>query len=162
MMQHNNAEAQNFHETMPASAKGRGLLVAVVLFSIGLAGAFYWWALPYFREVTLHPTSEALRHIKIAFYGMAMLGTATAIVLAYYAYQILHTGQCPPPNAWMWRPTRIIRGKPAIRRAWSYIVVAALSWIICLSLSIYIGRLLDQFNAIPHVKIIQQKFFSVR
>ena len=161
--------AQHSCAVMHATPRGRRLLTLLLILAAGVLALFLRFGLPYFTAMlntATPPAANAILLIKCCFAGLAVLGVASAAGLIIHARSILRSRQCPPPGAWVWRDTRIVRGTQAARRAWLYIVVAIVCCLACIGLAIYIALMLDRlaphYRLPPGVTIIQQKSFTTR
>jgi hypothetical protein len=170
MTANDSLHAEQLPEVMPATPRGRWLAALVVLFCVGLIILFRWFALPYFDAIvnatTAPPSPDAIYIVKCIFFGLAALNALATAVLIAYARKILLSRQYPPPGAWLWRDTRIVRGNKAVRNAWLYIAAGTAACVACLGLALYIAIMLDrlapQFKLPAGVTIVQQRSFIER
>lgn len=151
-------------EIMRATQRGRWLALAQAVVGVVLLLPFLLVVLPLLNSgFNPMPAAGQITLVKAILVGLAAMGVAAAAVLIRSGRKILHSGQCPAPDTWVWRDTKVIRGVPAIRLAWTYIVVAALCGILCVGLTGYIlvvlNRLTPQFNPPQDVKIIEHRSF---
>jgi hypothetical protein len=134
-----------------ASLRGRLLSGSLLLLAIALFLGFQRIAIPLI-SVTLQgspPPPDAVRMIKIIFFGMTGACFFSAFVLIAYALNILRKNQCPPTNEWLWRDTKIVRGDKAKLYAKAYIAAAIVACVTCLGLTIYITSTLDRISQQP-------------
>ena len=151
-------------EIMRATQRGRRLALAQAVVGVVLLLPFLLVVLPLLNSgFNPMPAASQITLIKAILVGLAAMGVAAAAVLIRSGRKILRSGQCPAPDTWVWRDTKVIRGTPAIRLAWIYIVVAALCGILCVGLTAYIlvvlNRLPPQFNLPKDIKIIEHRSF---
>jgi hypothetical protein len=134
-----------------ANPRGRALLACAVLFALGLVAAFWFYAIPLMNSAaTKAAPLDAIAMIKALFVAAAGLGAMTAFAWIVYARRILSHRQDPPPGAWLWRDTKIVRGDAAVRRAWLSITAALAMCAVCIGLTIYITIVLDRFAVLMH------------
>jgi Na+-driven multidrug efflux pump len=163
---------ENSSDVVRATPQGRGLSALLILLAIGLVVLFQFVGFPYLKSMlgtsSAPPSPNAIRIIKAVFFGIAVLGITTAVVLLAYARKILRLQQCPPPDAWLWRDTRVVRGSKAIRYAKMYMTAAIVTCIASIAFAIYIALMLDRLErpAPQHkpqsgITILQQKSFTL-
>jgi nitrate reductase gamma subunit len=134
-----------------ADSRGRALLVCAIIFALGLVAAFWFYALPLMDSAaTKAAPLNAIAMVKALFVAAAGLGAMTAFVWIVYARRILHHRQDPPPGAWLWRDTKIVRGDAAVRRAWLSIAAALVMCAVCVGFTVYIVLVLDRFERLMH------------
>ncbi len=150
-----------------ATKRGRWLSAALMAVAIALLLPFMFIVLPVLNSgFNPMPSPPQVLIIKGILVCLAALGVATGAITVYSGRRMLRSGQCPPPDAWVWRDTKVKRGLAATRLAWAYIVSAVACGILCVGLVAYILMVLDRVRAPsslklpPGVKIIQQKSFS--
>jgi hypothetical protein len=132
-------------EIAKANLRGRVLLAGAVLFAALLIAAFQFYAIPLLNAMASRASAQdAAATAKALFVGIDALGVLTAFAWIRYALRILRHRQDPPPGAWLWRDTKIARGKTAAVRAWLYIAAAVLTCAACTGITIYIAIMLDQ------------------
>src|SRR4051794_1163720 len=119
--------SENPPDLMRATPHGRRLAAFLAIFAIALIVLFQVYAFPYFNTIidstSTPPSADAIRIVKSIFFGIAALGVASSPVLILHAQKFLQPRQCPPPDAWLWRDTKVMRGTKAVRFAWAYIAV---------------------------------------
>ncbi|HYD79100.1 MAG TPA: hypothetical protein VEC06_04770 [Paucimonas sp.] len=150
-----------------AGPRGRMLLAGVVLFALAMAAAFHFHALPLLQAaVSGTPTPDNIVAIKAIFIGIAGLGALTAIAWIRYALRMLRHRQDPPPGAWLWRDTKIVRGAAAVRRARLSIAGAVLACAVCIGFAAYIAIALDrlaaQLRAADGIEIVHRKIIVTK
>ncbi|HEX2531715.1 MAG TPA: hypothetical protein VHK70_09630 [Burkholderiaceae bacterium] len=159
---------EDLPDTVYATMRGRLVSVTLVAGATGLALLFWLVALP-LLETTLRsspPAPNALRLARAVLIGFAGVGLLASLALITHACKILRHGQYPAPGAWVWRDTKIVRGRPAIRYARTCIVVATITGIACLGLAAYIWMALDRLALgiqLPEgVTLVRQKILLSR
>lgn len=145
-----------------ATLRGRAFLACGFMFALALVAAFRFYALPLLKSVvSTSPPADAVMAVKLVFICIAVVGTLVAAGWMLYARAILRSGQYPPPRAWLWRDTRIIRGPAAIRRGRMSIAGALATALACIGLAAYIvikiDRLATDTRLPPNVTILEQK-----
>lgn len=150
------------HDIARATLRGRLLLACGFTFALGLVAAFRFYVLPLLKSVVASaPPADAIMAVKLVFIGIALVGTLVATGWILYARAILRSRQDPPPRAWLWRDTKIIRGDAAVRRGRISIAGATVTALACIGLAIYIvvaiDRIARQETLPPNVTIVDQK-----
>jgi hypothetical protein len=159
--------ADNSQASVPdmirASSRGRLLSAAAVAMAIALLALFQFFVLPFIsKSLNANPSQQTIAHLKYLFIGFAALAILPAIAMIATGRKILRCGQCPLPNAWVWRDTGIKRGSDAIRIGWICIASGVVVCVSCIALAAYIwtmfDRIVPQHKLRPGVIILQQKF----
>lgn len=157
-----NAQANDNGDIARGSVHGRVLLGSAIVLAVALVVGFQFYAQPLLKTTALQSSlPNAIMTAKVAFIGLAAFSTLTAIVWVVYALRILRYRQDPPPGAWLWRDTKIVHGKTAVRRAWLSIIAAVTLSLLCVGFTAYITIRLDQLAAMPnmpyHVEVLPSK-----
>jgi hypothetical protein len=152
-------------DVIRATPRGRVLSVVLIALAIALLAFFQLFVLPSIQSVLgASPLPNTIATLKYIFSGFAALAIVPAIAMIATGRKILRSGQYPPPNAWVWRDTRIKRGRDAIRIAWICIIAGALAGLICAAFVAYIwvmfDRIVPQHRLRPGVVILQEQFAS--
>lgn len=152
-------------DTMRATSRGRVLSAALLVLALAVLAFFQLYVLPSVQSSLRPPfPPNAVTSLKFLFAGFSALAILPAIAMIAVGRKILRSGQCPPPDAWVWRDTRIKRGREAIRMAWICIVSGALAALACAALAAYIwimfDRVIPQHQLRPGVTILQEQFAS--
>lgn len=150
-------------EFVHASRAGKISAALLILVGIGLLALFQFYLFPLLKSMVAEvPPPHALSIIKTAFFTLGGLGALCGLVMIWYGRKILRSGQCPPPDAWLARDTKLRRGPLAKRFGWTYIVCGALACILCLALAAIVATLhlpLERrWNQHQPVIILQQKY----
>ena len=148
-------------EIVRASRAGKISAALLVLIGIGLLAVFQFYLFPLLKSMVAGtPPPHALLIIKTAFIALGGLGALCGLVMIWYGRKILRSGQCPPPDAWLARDTKLRRGQLAKRFAWTYIVCGALACVLCLALAAIVATLHLPFEHRWNqpVIILQQKY----
>jgi hypothetical protein len=145
-----------------ATPRGRILLAGGFLFALAMVSAFRFYALPLLQSVVAtSPPEDAIMAVKLVFAGIAVIGTLLATGWVLYGRAIVRSRQYPPPHAWLWRDTRIIRGAAAVRRGRLSIAAAVVTALLCIGLALYItvaiDRLAGRTKLPPNVTIVNEK-----
>jgi hypothetical protein len=148
-----------------ATSRGRLLSAALLAFAIALLAFFQFFVLPFISaSLQADPAPRTIANLKYLFVGFAALAILPAMAMIATGRKILRCGQCPVPNAWVWRDTRIKRGGDAIRIGWICIVSGSAACLACIALSAYIWtmfeRIAPQHKPRPGVTVLQQKLAS--
>jgi hypothetical protein len=156
-------EAEAKAEIVRASRAGKISAALLVLVGIGLLALFQFYLFPVLKStVAVTPPPHALLIVKAAFFTLSGLGALCGLVMMWYGRKILRSGQCPPPDAWLARDTKVRRGPRAQRFGWTYIVCGALACALCLALAAIVATLhlpLERrWNQHQPVIILQQKY----
>lgn len=149
-------------EIARATRRGRWLSAVLAMFAIALIPPFLLVVLPFLNSgFNPPPTPSEANLIKAILVSLAAMGVVSGILMIQTGRNILRSGQCPPPRAWVWRDTKIIRGPHAVRLAWTYILLATLCCVLCVGMTGYILVLLNhmtpQFNLPNDVKVIEYR-----
>ena len=132
-------------EIAPANPQGRALLAGAIVFGLALVAAFWFYALPLMNATASWAARPAtFTAARALFAAIGGITAMTAFMWIVYARRILRYRQDPPPGAWLWRDTRIVRGEDAKRRAWISIGAALAMSTLCIGFAAYIAVLLDQ------------------
>lgn len=148
-----------------ATKQGRWFSAALAAAAIALLLPFMFVVMPALNN-GFHPIPSArqILTIKSILVGLAGLSIVGSVIMIQSGRKILRTGQCPPPDAWVWYDTKVKQGATAIRLAWTYIVSAVICGVLCAGLSAYIlvvlDRLTTSYKLPPGVKIIEHKTAS--
>jgi hypothetical protein len=148
-----------------ATARGRLLSMLLVGSAIALLAFFQFFVLP-FINTTLgaNPTPQSIATLKFIFAGFAALAILPAIAMIAAGRKILLCGRSPLPNAWVWRDTRVKRGRDAIRIGWICVVSGALACLLCSALVATIWAMFDRITPErplrPGVIILQERSAS--
>jgi hypothetical protein len=145
-----------------ATPRGRILLACGFLFALAMVSAFRFYVLPLLQSVVATaPRADAVVAVKLVFAGIATIGTLLAVGWLLYGRAIVRSRQYPPPRAWLWRDTKIIRGAPAVRRGRWSIAAAIATALLCIGLALYITITIDRLAARtklpPNVTIVNEK-----
>lgn len=146
-----------------ATIKGRILSLISITLAIGLVATFLLWILPRLNTLLIStPSLNAIATLRYTFIGFAALAILPAIVMIATGRQILCSGQWPPPNAWIWRDTRIRRGYQATCIGWACIASGALTCVLCAAIVGYIWSMFEQVipkhKLRPGVVILQEHY----
>jgi formate hydrogenlyase subunit 3/multisubunit Na+/H+ antiporter MnhD subunit len=142
---------QDRGEIAKADPRGRALLAGAVIFALGLVAAFQFAMLPLMNSAASKAAPlQAIAMVKAILVAAAGLGAITAFIWIVYARRILRHRQDPPPGAWLWRDTKIVRGEAAVRRAWMSIAAALVMCAVCIGITVYIAIKLDRFAVLMH------------
>jgi hypothetical protein len=134
-------------DVVRATPRGRLLSALLLASAIALLGFFQLFVLPYTTATfTANPTPESIAALKYIFAGFAALAILPAIAMIVIGRKILACGQSPLPNAWIWRDTRVKRGRDARTIAWICIVSGTLACVLCLLLVAYISATIDRIK----------------
>ena len=152
-------------EIVHASRAGKISAALLVLVGIGLLALFQFYLFPLLKSLLAGASSpHALLIVKTAFFTLGGFGALCGLVMIWYGRKILRSGQCPPPDAWLARDTRLRRGQLAKRFGWTYIVCGALACTASLALAAAVATLhlpLERRgNQHQPVIILQQKYSS--
>lgn len=132
-------------EIAPANPQGRALLAGAIVFGLALVAAFWFYALPLMNATASWKARPAtFTAVRSLFVAVGGITTMTAFAWIVYARRILQYRQDPPPGAWLWRDTKIVRGEEAKRRAWLSIGAALAMSALCIGFAAYIAVLLDK------------------
>ena len=132
-------------EIVRATRAGKISAALLGLVGIGLLALFQFYLFPLLKSmVAAAPPPHGLSIVKTAFIALGGLGTLCGLVMIWYGRKILRSGQCPPPDAWLARDTRLRRGPLAKRFGWTYIVCGALACALCLALAVIVATQLHQ------------------
>jgi hypothetical protein len=127
-----------------ATRIGKILAAILLVVGIGLLALFQFYLTPLLKAVLgLSPPINGMRIVKTIFISLSVSGMASGLVMAWYGRKIRRCGQCPPPDAWLARDTRVRRGKSAINIAWIYIGGGTLIGIMCIVLGVYVATKLE-------------------
>jgi hypothetical protein len=145
--------------------RGRMLSAALVVLTIALLLPFMFFVLPFLNTgFNPLPLPNQIMLIKAILVSVAALGVASGVTLIQSGRKILRTNQCPPPDAWVWRDTKVVRGSRAILLGRIYIVSAALCCVLCVGLTGYVLVVLDQikpgFNLPAGAKLIEYQTYT--
>ena len=151
--------AETSPDIVRPTRRGRMLSAALVALTIALLLPFLFFVLPFLNTgFNPLPSPNQIMLIKAILVSVAALGVASGVALIQSGRKILRSGQCPPPDAWVWRDTKIVRGARAILLGRAYIISATLCCVLCVGLVAYMLVVLDRvkprFNLPPGVKII--------
>ena len=102
---------------------------AVLFFSVGMPALKAWVFTGY--------TDTVVRRFAVVCYAIAALMLIVAALVAGYARRVLRSGQFPLAGTWVFKDTRLRRGKAARAYAWGMLGVAAC----CVLLAIYVVTL---------------------
>ncbi len=132
-------------DVMSATVRGRYLSLLLLALAIGLIVFSYRVALPTLNAaLQTTPAPQAIAGIKGILLGFTVLVMVCAATLIWSGCRMLRTGQSPPLGAWVWRDTKIVRGRMVKRLAWTYIVSALVSCILCIGLVAYMWTTFDR------------------
>ncbi len=70
------------------------------------------------RWLSVSDNAVLMHRVTVVFYSMAATLLATAACAGWHAARILRSNQSPPPNTWVLRDTKIVRGGGARLRGW--------------------------------------------
>ena len=148
-----------------AAKQGRWFSAALTAVAIALLLPFIFVVMPALNSgFNPMPSARQILVIKSILVSLAGLSIVAGAIMIQSGRKILRTGQCPPPDAWVWYDTKVKQGTAAIRLAWTYIISAVICGILCAGLSAYILVVLDRlsppFKLPPGVKIIEHKTSS--
>lgn len=148
-----------------ATKQGRWFSAALSAVAIGMLLPFMFVVMPALNSgFNPMPSARQILMIKSILAGLAGLSIVASAIMIQSGRKILRTGQCPPPDAWVWYDTKVKRGTAAIRLAWTYIISAVICGLLCAGLSAYILVVLDRltppYKLPPGVKIIEHKTAS--
>ena len=148
-----------------ATPRGRMLATVLVALTIALLAFFQLVVLPFINaSLSVNPSLQTITTLKYGFACFAAVAILPAIMIIATGRKILVCGQCPLPNAWMWRDTKIKRGTDAVRIAWLCIVSGALACLLCTAFVMYIWIMIDRFvpehNLRSGVTVLQQRSAS--
>jgi hypothetical protein len=90
------------------------------------------------------PDSAAIA--RALFAAIGGLGIMTALAWILYARRIIMHRQDPPPGAWLWRDTPIVRGRQALHRAWLSIAAALIMASACVACAAYVAQALERIT----------------
>lgn len=144
-----------------ATRAGKISAGVLVMVGIGLLALFQFYFLPVLKSVVgTSPPPNGMLIVKTAFIALGGLGMLCGLVMVWYGRKILRSGQCPPPDAWLARDTKLRRGHLAKRFAWAYIACGAVACILCLALAGFMATMLQPLAREVHqpVIILQQKY----
>lgn len=136
-----------------ATPRGRWLSAILVLLALALVAAFQYFAFPFLNRVLNGaPTPQSIIAIKSIFVGMAIIAVLAGVAMIQSGRKILRCKQSPPPDAWVWRDTRIKQGPAAIRLGWLCIVAGAVTGVLCIGLLAYLWIVFDRLGAQPNLR----------
>lgn len=152
-------------DILRATPRGKALSTALIVLALAALTFLQIYLLPSLQTALRPPLApDAIASLKFMFAGFTALAILPAIAMIIIGKKILESGQCPPPNAWVWRDTRIKRGRNAIRIAWISIVSGTLAALACAVLAAYVwimfDRIVPQHTLRPGVTILQEPFAS--
>lgn len=134
-------------DIMPATVRGRWLSAALVALAAALVTFFYWVAMPALSAaMSPAPAPGATMRIKLILLGLAILATGSAIALILSGKKMLDAKQSPPPGAWLWRDTKVLRGAAAKRLGWACIASGIAASVICIALVGYMWLAFDRHS----------------
>jgi hypothetical protein len=149
-------------DVVRATTRGRLLSTLLVASAIALLAFFQFFVLPFINTALgANPAPQSIATLKFIFAGFAALAILPAIAMIAVGRKILLCGQSPLPNAWVWRDTRVKRGRDAIRIGWICVVSGALACLLCSALVAYIWTMFDRITPErqlrPGVIILQER-----
>ena len=144
-----------------ATKQGRWFAAALTAAAIALILPFIYFVIPALNAgFNPMPSARQLLIIKGILVALAGFGVLAGAIMIQTGRKILRSGQCPPPDAWLWYDTKIKRGAAAIQLAWAYIITAVICCLLCIGMVGYILVVLDRLppslTLPPGVKIIEQ------
>lgn len=126
-------------DIMPATLRGKVLGAAVVILSLLLIVFFQLLVFPAIpKMIEPYSSIQAINTFKYLLGGFTAIALFPAVVLIGIGRKIQKHQQSPSPNAWIWRDTKIKRGRDALRIGWTCIIAGILSCLLCLALVSYI------------------------
>ncbi|MDB5773438.1 MAG: hypothetical protein JWM42_3812 [Burkholderia sp.] len=132
-------------EVVRATRRGRLLLSLMFAVAIAVLALFQFFVLPFINSsLAMNPSPQSIATLKYLFAGFAALAVLPSIAMIVIGRRILRCGQSPLPGAWVWRDTRVKRGRDATRIGWTCIVSGALSCLICIGAVAYIWATFDK------------------
>jgi len=152
-------------DILRATPRGKVLSAGLIVLGLAVLAFFQMYLLPLLQSALRPPlVPNAIASLKFMFAGLTALAIIPSIAMVLIGRKILESGQCPPPHAWVWRDTRIKRGRDAIRLAWISIVSGVLAALICAILAGYVwimfDRVIPQHQLRPGVTILQEQSAS--
>lgn len=159
------ATDSNASDVVRATPRGRLLSTLLVASAIALLAFFQFFVLPFINtSLAANPTPQSIATLRYIFAGFAALAILPAIAMMATGRRILACCQSPPPNAWVWRDTRVKRGRDAIRIGRICIVSGTLACLLCVALVATIwatfGRIMPEHPLRPGVVILEERSAS--
>jgi hypothetical protein len=119
------------------------LIVAGVLLKLVALPALLRW-------LNVSDNALLLQRVALVFDGLAVLMLASAAYAGWHASRILRSNQSPPPNTWLLRDTRIVRGGAARLRGW-VVMVCAVAFVVltvyAALLPAHLQKLIDTYRS---------------
>jgi hypothetical protein len=150
------------NDVIRATRRGRMLSTLLLAFAIALLALFQFLVLPFISaSLNANPTPQSIATLKYLFLGFAALAILPAIAMIACGWKILNCGQTPVPGAWVWRDTRVKRGRDAARIAWICIASGALACLLCIAMVAFtwatFDRIVPENGLRPDVIILEQR-----
>jgi hypothetical protein len=140
-------EQDGSREIAKANLQGRALLAATIVLVLAFSACFRIYIFPFMELASSRaaaPDSSAIA--RALFTALGGLGIMTALAWILYARRIILHRQDPPPGAWLWRDTPIVRGKQALRRAWLSIATALILASACVACAAYVAQAFERIT----------------
>jgi hypothetical protein len=153
------------NDVVRSTRRGRVLSTLLLALAIALLGLFQFLVLPFVSaSLNANPTPQSIATLKYLFLGFAALAILPAVAMIASGRRILKCGQTPVPDAWVWRDTRVRRGRDAARIAWICIAAGALACLLCVAMVAFIwatfDRIVPENGLRPGVILLEQRSAS--
>lgn len=114
-----------FIEATPAARRKVILFVAV---GLAVGAALQLLLKPwFFAYVNALPLCDRIRWLQSLLIGVLVAMPAFSLWAVFYGRRLLKARQWPLPDAWVWRRTPVVRGRPATLRAYALIGCACMT-----------------------------------
>jgi len=156
MTSHDDAPLNADPDILRSDPEQRRKLQWLIAVTIAVVLVLSLFGLSALKHASDTPDTRALtRQLEMVFYGLGALLLATAVYAVWYARRIFGSSQYPPPDSWVWRDTRLLRGDRARGRGWWVVVCAAVSLLLAVYATILPGQIERTLKPAPVHRPVQ-------
>jgi hypothetical protein len=141
-------EADEVMRADPARKRQAYLLIAFLILTGVLLKLLALPAL--LRWLNVADNVLLLQRVTLVFDALAGLMLASAAYTGWYATRILRSSQSPPPNTWLLRDTKIVRGTAARLRGW-VVMACAVAFVVlavyAALLPVHMQKMIDAYRS---------------